>query len=312
MNDIDVIRALETLNERTIELRASDEYAAGVRKKNLERLLGNRSLSGIKNIYQEFKTFLAFSKAPRHPASANLTPDEWIASLRPGRKDRRVVVYSCIVGDYDTPRPPLYRDSHISYVLFRDTHLDEPVEGWDVRPILEDILSLGDRTTANRYIKFHPYELFASEYDATVYVDGNVQPISDLSYYVDLIRPHIGIALHSHRFRRTIGEEAQACKASGRGDPSFMDMQLSHYAEEGFPLEWGLLECNVIAADLHNVEARTIFSDWWDEFLRSRSGRDQLALPYVLWRHGIAQEDVAVMGRNVYADTKVSIVDHGN
>ena len=91
-----------------------------------------------------------------------------------------------------------------------------------------------------------------------------------------------------------------------------MDAQIERYVSEGFPLDYGLLECNVIAADLHSRLGRRIFSNWWDEFLASGSMRDQLALPYVLWKLGISFESAATMGRNAYADTKIFIAEHSS
>ena len=312
MNDTDTLRALETLNARAIELRASAEYAAGVRRKNLERILSDKSLAGIRNAYREFRMFRAFTKAPRHPEYPNLTPEEWEASLRTGDPNKHVVVYSCIVGNYDLPLAPLWKAPNISYVLFLEGQDASLVDGWEVRPIPEEVrkASGGTATGINRYIKFHPYELFADEYDASVYVDGNIQPVSDLSYYVELIRPEAGIALHHHRVRSSIADEVIACKASAKGNPTAMDMQIERYVAEGYPLDYGMLECNVIAADLKSEIGKGVFAGWWREFNASGSGRDQLALPYVLWQQGIPCDAVATMGRNVYSDTKVHIAKH--
>lgn len=308
MNEAEVIRALETLNARTIELRTSAVYAAGTRKKNLDRLLADKSLTGLRRIIKEFQTFRRFSKAPRHPELPNLTPEEWEASLRPGSGDKRVVVYSCIVGNYDKPLPPIYQAPNLSYVLVTDS--TEPVEGWEVWPLPEAAVRQGNKTAANRYVKFHPHELFADSYDASVYIDGNIQPISDLSYYVDQIDPAAGIGLHYHRVRDSIADEVIACKALGKGDPAKMDAQVARYVSEGYPLEFGILECNVIACDLASDLSCAIFADWWDEYERAGSGRDQLALPYVLWKHGVALDAAATMGRNAYSDTKIHIASH--
>lgn len=312
MNDVDTIRALETLNAQNIALRASEEYAAGVQRSNLKRLLSDRSLAGIQNIIREFGIYRAVRKEPRHPEVPNLSPSEWEESLRTGDPAKRVVVYSCIVGDYDRPMPPIWRADNIDYVLFLDGQSSERVEGWDVRPIPDFVRQESGNTpnNINRYIKFHPYELFAHEYDASIYVDGNVQPISDLSYYVERISVSAGIALHHHRLRSSIADEVVACKAAAKGNAEKMDAQVNRYVQDGYPLDYGLLECNVIAADLHSEAGRDIFADWWKEFLASGSGRDQLALPYILWKHGIRCDVVATMGRNVHDDTKINVVPH--
>ena len=49
---------------------------------------------------------------------------------------------------------------------------------------------------------------------------------------------------------------------------------------------------------------------WWDEVLQSGSGRDQLALPYVLWSKGIRIDEIAKLGSNCYRNYKIQFADH--
>lgn len=310
MNEAEVIRALETLNARSIALRSSKEYAAGVRKGNVSRLLSDLSPKGIRQAFQEFQTFRAFSKVARHEELPNLEPDEWEASLKPGDPNKKVVIYTCVAGGYDALLPPLYQAQHIHYVLFTDDENLSHADGWDSRPFPEAVRQLGTNAMASRYLKSHPHELFAGDYDASVYVDGNVQPVSDLSYYVGLINQTCGISMHIHRVRDSIADEAEACKALGKGDPSAIDREIEHYAADGFPLDYGLLETNIVATDLYSETAHTIMTEWWNTMSTSESGRDQLSLPYVLWKINVPIKDVGTMGRNPYRDTKIFINNH--
>ncbi|MEE1273727.1 MAG: DUF616 domain-containing protein [Olegusella sp.] len=310
MDDAAVIRMAETLNARALALRNSEEYAAGVHKKNVHGALTDLGPAKIADSFAQWQTARRFAKVPRHAPLPNLGPEEWEASLRPGSGNKKVVVYSCIVGNYDLMQEPLYQSPNVDYILYLAGTTTSSAPGWNVRTVPDSITDLGDNAFINRYVKFHPHELFADDYDAAIYIDGNIQPVSDLSYYADLIEPAAGIALHYHRARATIAEEVEACKALGKGDPELMDQQVRHYVDEGYPLSYGLLECNVIATDLHSDVACSVLRDWWDEYSKSGSGRDQLALPYVLWKNHIPLESVAKMGQNAYADTKIYIADH--
>ena len=268
--------------------------------------------SSHRKTLRDAKIFLARRREPRNPVVSNLTPDEWEESLQTGDSAKRVVIYSCVVGNYDHLMPPVWRAENIDYVLYLESERDEPVEGWEVRPIPDAVRRMsGDvPIDINRYIKFHPYELFEGTYDACIYVDGNVQPVSDLSYYAELIDPTVGIALHHHHCRSSIADEVTACIAQAKGNVPKMREQVERYVSNGYPLDYGLLECNVIAADLHNQTGKRVFSDWWDEFRLSGSGRDQLALPYVLWKRGIRYDAVATLGHNVRDDTKILVYPH--
>ena len=153
-------------------------------------------------------------------------------------------------------------------------------------------------------------EAFAEDFDVSVYVDGNVQPVSDLSYYAKLIDSQAGFSMHRHRVRDTIAEEAIACKALGKGNATALDVEVDRYVSEGFPLEFGLLETNIVATDLKSDIAHHILSAWWDTMSKAGSGRDQISLPYVLWTYGVPIDAVATMGRNPYRDTKIFINNH--
>lgn len=82
------------------------------------------------------------------------------------------------------------------------------------------------------------------------------------------------------------------------------------YYKEGFPQEYGLLECGIIVTDLHNDKAKTIYDEWWNEFMREQSGRDQLSIPYVLWKKGISPSEIGTLGNNLYFEPKFRIVPH--
>lgn len=56
--------------------------------------------------------------------------------------------------------------------------------------------------------------------------------------------------------------------------------------------------------------AQDILTDWWETVNRMGSGRDQISLPYVLWKHHIPFEAMTAMGRNPYRDTKLFIGNH--
>jgi hypothetical protein len=49
---------------------------------------------------------------------------------------------------------------------------------------------------------------------------------------------------------------------------------------------------------------------WWDEFERSNSGRDQLSLPYVLWKNNKCIEDIGELGNNILKDNRIDIRNH--
>ena len=246
-----------------------------------------------------------------HGLTDNWTYEEWQSLLREGNKLLKVVVYTCITGNYDVPKKPLYYPENVDYILFTtEFENDVKVQGWDAKPIPEHIKEYGTDVIINRYVKFHPHELFMDKYDIAIYVDGNITVVSDLVVLVELMNKDIGLAIHKHYCRSCIYEEVKACIALKKGNKNNLNKQVALYRLQGFPQNYGLLECNVLITDLKSEKAKSIYGQWWNEFLRSGSGRDQIALPFVLWRNGIKVSEVATLGRNVYRNPKIRVSSH--
>lgn len=86
--------------------------------------------------------------------------------------DVKVAIYTCIVGDYDTIKEPMYINSICcDYFVITDQNVS-PDSSWN-KINLQDVKGMPpglDASTANRWIKLHPHELFP-EYDYSIYVD---------------------------------------------------------------------------------------------------------------------------------------------
>ena len=70
------------------------------------------------------------------------------------------------------------------------------------------------------------------------------------------------------------------------------------------------MEATIILSDLKNNNAKEIFEEWWNEFYNSKSYRDQIAFPYILWKKNIKVSELATLGNNVYRNPKFRIDVH--
>lgn len=224
------------------------------------------------------------------------------------RKDRpKIVVYSCVTGNYDETSKPRHTFGNIDYVIFTDDKVK--LDGWTIRAIPKEYRQETPALT-NRYIKMHPYELFAgSDYEYSIYVDGNIEIVGDLTP-MTYVTGKFGLAMHRHAMRDDIRKEVYACIAQKKGNKKKLLEQLKRYKKAGFPKKYGMLECNVIVTDLKNQYAKKILESWWSEFLRSGSMRDQIAMPYILWKKGYAIENIGNLGYNVYRNPKLRKREH--
>ncbi len=219
---------------------------------------------------------------------------------------KTITIYTCITGGYEKPKPPLIKYSNYRFVLFTDSLSECP--GWEVMNIPGWLKKKYTNTEINRYIKFHPTVFFGSDY--TFYIDGNVRMLTGISDYLDKCKNCSGLAMFNHPYRNCLYEEADACLIIGKGNSKGIREQIKKYRNEKMPEHFGLKEATVILTDTKNMLSVNILDEWWEEFYSSSSKRDQLALPYVLWKKQININDIGNLGNNIREDMRFTIIPH--
>ena len=221
-------------------------------------------------------------------------------------KKTKIAIYTCITGNYDKIAEPLFLDKNIDYIIFTNNNINSL--NWKRRDIPKELNNL-DNILINRYLKTHPFE-FLSDYDYVMYIDGNVQVLGDIYKIFNSLSLTYGISMHKHCLRNDVYDEAENCIKYKKGNKKFIKEQMRNYELAGFPHNYGLLEATIIISDTKNEYAKKIFEDWWSEFVNSKSMRDQLALPYILWKKGILVDDIGTLGENEYGNDSFMIFSH--
>lgn len=222
----------------------------------------------------------------------------------------RIAVYTCITGNYDSVCDPFIKFDNIDFYLFTN---NDKIKSkiWMVKKIDKNIEKKYDNIKLNRYYKFHPFDFFSpNDYDYVIYIDGNIQVVSNLTTLTYVVSDKTGLALHNHCMRKDVYEEAKACCIFKKGNQKKIRNQINRYKKEKFPNDFGLFECNVIVSDLKNKAAQKIFDFWWNDFIVSESNRDQLSFPYTLWKLKYCKDDIGILGKNVYHNPKLRFNNH--
>lgn len=304
MDEKDYFKAIEQLSSEKEALKESNVYHIGsaievyldaiksADFKRLSKLLSDKRASNI--IKKKYPP-----KVSTKCVKSNLLPVK-----------EKVVVYSCILGDYDLITEPLIKPDNVTYVLLTDdkSKYDGITSKFNIIELDKLILKHGN-ILANRYVKFHPKVLFG-DYDYSIYIDGNVRMISDASYIAAYTHCKTGIAMHRHRSRDCIYEEGEVCKLLNRGNKSKIDEELNYYKSQGFPQHFGMNEATIIASDLNNPLSEKLLDEWWQEFIKRGSYRDQLAWPFVLWMNNLSVDDVGCLGNDIYKNPMVEMRRH--
>ena len=173
-----------------------------------------------------------------------------------------------------------------------------------VLPVPESLSGLSN-AKKNRYMKLHPDEVLSEavtgkKYDYTIYIDSSMRITCDIKPLVySLIASGKSIAVHNHRVRDCIYDEGQQIWIFGRLDRRSIWEQLDFYRSEGMPKHFGLLENTVLIRKSNDSQLQDIMHQWWQQIERF-THRDQLSLPYVLWKNGLDMSYIFSLGTNVW------------
>lgn len=292
-------RKMAEMNRAYLELYYSGEYQALLKKKKLAGLIKEKRLSEILKILKGRLIKKKLVNRP-HDASGEIKKDfgQIEAERYTWETDRlpSVVVYTCIVNGYDDLEEPGYINPAIDYVIFTDMEVRQD-SIWKKRDI-SDYEQLKNRKPVeiNRYVKLHPQEFFA-EYDVSIYIDGTIMLLADMMpVALNLGKKYFGV--HRHAFRDCIYMEAEGVIYSKRADSGITRKQMKEYHENGYPEHAGLYENTILVRRHNQADCIRLMEAWWDEYMKYPT-RDQISLPYVMWKCRIVEKDIYILGNSI-------------
>lgn len=189
----------------------------------------------------------------------------------------RKVIYTCIIGGYDSLLQPLRVDDSFDYVCFVEpgSVLKGRQGVWQIREFPSPTLDAG---LDSRYPKMHPH-LLLPEYECSLWIDGNILVKDTTIYeaYDAAEKSGVIYAGVSHPARDCVYAEARKCR----------DMRYISYADlariwltyflNGIRTHAGLLENNLIFRRHSDPRIIRLDEMWWQKVLHF-CRRDQLSL----------------------------------
>lgn len=222
------------------------------------------------------------------------------------RKADRIAVYTGIFGGYDKVCEPSVISDNVDFYFISDEKPGEKsVFRWlDAKQVIP--AGIASPVKRNRYIKMHPHVLFPN-YEYSIYIDGNVSVIGDVTTF--LKESPSGISAFLHPKRDCIFYEAITISNFHRVVAADACIQMQRYLEEGMPLHYGMPEMPVITRENNNPVCIRIMEDWWKEFDMGAQ-RDQLSFMYAMWKNGMSLSDMASLGDDAHKDKRLNFSGH--
>lgn len=199
--------------------------------------------------------------------------------------NKKAVIYTCLTGGYDVLLEPTVIDNRFDYIYFAPKRIPGVPSIWKYRNLNFDGLN---KIELSRIYKIKPH-LVLDEYDYCLYMDANLQ-ITDKSIYDQIegfIKSKVLWAAIKHPERDCIYQEGFAVVVSRKANYFRVKSFLRSLKKEGFPPHYGMVENGFTLRDLKHPIVKSICDTWWTVFIKSKTGRDQLCLPYVFWKNNM-------------------------
>lgn len=213
-----------------------------------------------------------------------------------------ILIYSCVFGKYEIPQKLNYRSRNSRHVMFTDNK-DLKVSGWET--IYIEPKECPKKQSREIKINIHKF-IDASIY---VYLDPNYKITNDLFTFVKQYFKN-GYTTIEHPTRKCIYDEANRVIELKKEDEPIVDSQINKYRSEGMPNRAGLYMNGFFIRD---KSFNDICEQWYDE-VELHSYRDQLSLPYVLWKNNkkITSYNRNVMRRYLLLQPHLKPIDNIN
>ena len=195
------------------------------------------------------------------------------------------VVYSAIVGDYDSIVQPLVLAEEFDYILFSNDIHESHIGVWQIRKIP---YYNKDNIRIARWVKTHPYTLL-QDYKYSIWIDSNVIIKSEEVYkHTDnLFNQGVLISSMAHYERTCIYEECLEVAVKKRDSLHKILPEYLFLKHHQYPYMNGLCETNFVFRNHQDPKIQKLCEDWW-KMIDKFSRRDQLSFNYVIWANKLS------------------------
>ena len=197
---------------------------------------------------------------------------------------RKVVVYSCLIGDYDQVAT-FNKQKGYDYILFTDLKIKNT--NWSVFPIPDEVLKLNvSDIKKQRYMKIHPHKFFRN-YDLSLYIDANYVIKGDLDdYLINTLNPIDHIYIPHLQFGKGIKQAIEKAIENKLDDSNLLKEVMDRYNKLNILSKSGIVNAGLIIRKHNTKDCIKLMEKWWEE-VRDYSHVDGFAFNYAGYKTGV-------------------------
>lgn len=218
---------------------------------------------------------------------------------------RKIAVYTCIVGNYDTIKEPISVSTECDYYVISDQKVESEILKYiDINDVIPN--DINDNTRKNRYCKINAHKIFP-EYKYSIYHDGSIRLKSNIVEKIECLAATRIVAFANNWFDN-VYMEAMRAGEHFRDTKEIIYSQVYKYWLEGMPNNFGSVACGTLIREHNNPVCKKLMNEWWEEVSRF-SKKDQISFPYVLWKNGFRISDVPTINGDDYFSEKYLVFE---
>lgn len=193
------------------------------------------------------------------------------------------IIYTCIIGKYDSLKTPTITTSGWDYVCYTDnTKLSS--DFWNIKPIPSQYKEITDPKRISSLLKIEHYNAVEEDYDTVIYVDGCIKVSVDLNKFLEFHNfADYDLGIPDHLSRNCLYEEAKICKGQGLDNDLLIDQQVRRYLDAGYPTNNGLWASTGMIKNNKSGALKRACEIWAEEY-KIGCKRDQVSLNYAFWK----------------------------
>ena len=221
---------------------------------------------------------------------------------------KKIAVYTVLFGNYDSIKTIKTKNAFCDYYIFTD--LPVPKEsGWIKIDYNFPSKIKDDPVLKNRFMKMHPHLLFPN-YEYSIYLDAVFEIRLDIYRLMARMNKQLLGLFDYHSKQICTYVEAETIIRINKAPKELVIRQMEKYKNEGFPTNFGFCECACIIRKHNNKQCIKVMNDWWEEFTKSGTKRDQLSFMYCVWKNGMNKNDIANLGATFWDEPIIPSEGH--
>ena len=221
----------------------------------------------------------------------------------------KVIVYTCITGDYDSVIEIDKKEKDVKYICFTNNK-NIKSNTWEVKYIDEDI----DDWTLARKVKILSHK-YLPEHEVSIWMDAAIRLLKPVSTFIEkkCNLNEYDMVCFKHQERDCIYDEIKANIFYRREQIDVCKKIEKFLLSEKYPKNNGLIETTVLVRK-NTSKVHKLMNDWFD-MVTNYSRRDQLSLNYVIWKNNFNVQllDMYVFDNQYFkhfGHTKVKTIDY--